>query len=341
MRTIILFTILLISSGCKHESLRDFDHPGNIMVKNNALAMIMVNRDGELILPGSHDYKIDPQQSVKLRETLTSQCGLEEKPIEDKTAPVIIPIIVAVGKLIFDQSVENSNRELIKIKKAAVRSSSSRSILSYTQLKEHMCMVIIRDEISNIPEDIDEDSGVIEWDLSKSGLIIILKKEEYASGFTYKPSYIKAKNTIALTKRGDEKSDDPKVKNARIDLAIAISLKAISKDGKSLPRLNAFGEGVTSITSIPLIDKEDNQCVREGRQICHATDLLPYPDNNGQDDNGQNSPDYTHVSLTIAVTETGVVGFDIDQAISENKALKEALGPAIGDSLKELLTEDD
>ena len=292
MRTIILLTILLLFSGCKPETLKNFDPPENSMVKNNALSVIMVDKDGELTPAGFHDIKIDPQLSKELKNNLSRECGIKEEYDDSagaKGVGVAIPLIVAAGKLIFDQSVENSNRELIKIKKAAVRSSSVRSIHSYTKLKEHVCMIIVRDEISNIPENMAKDSEAIEWNLSKSGLIILLKKEEYASGFTYKPSYINAKNTIALTKRGDKKSDDPKEQNARIDLAIAVSLKAISKVGKSLPRLNAFGEGVTSITSIPLIDNDDNQCVREGRQICHATDLLPYPDNNGHGDNGQKS----------------------------------------------------
>jgi len=176
---------------------------------------------------------------------------------------------------------------------------------------------------------------------------MLLVKQDYGDAFTYRPVYVNVKNTVALTKAGksektesgdtesNKRGEDNKDEHAKASIAVAMSLKAINAQGGTLPKLSPIGEGVTSIPSVEMKQDNANSCVNNNKvDICRETDLMPYPIT------GSNQ-NVDFVSLTFAVTETGVVGFDIDQAISENKAIKEALGPAISDSLKELLSADD
>jgi len=270
---------------------------------------------------------------------------------------------------------------LEKIKKAAIQSYSSRSIIESDLLRESKCVLLVRDNIANTK---NSES----WDISNAGLVMLLFKQDYGDAFTYRPVYVNVKNTVASTKAGtfEKNNDDPskvcqsnkkeKDKCAKVNIAVAMSLKAINAQGGTLPKLSSIGEGVTSIPSVEMKQDNANSCVKiinddESNDneisnndivvdICHHTDLMPYPNSvssdafnvaiiNIQSSNVESQElgyldtrqPVDFVSLTFAVTETGVVGFDIDQAISENKAIKEALGPAISDSLKELLSADD
>lgn len=146
------------------------------------------------------------------------------------------------------------------------------------------------------------------------GFVALLKfKDESGRAFVIEPIYVRARNAVAVT------SQD----NRGLALAIAVSIKSVIKR-PSGTSLIPTGQGVVSIPKITIgPDGSSYQCTTR----CPRSDLIPYP---------ADRP----VSLTVAVTETGVVGFDVDLAMSETKAVKEAIGPALAEVLKESLKEN-
>jgi hypothetical protein len=86
------------------------------------------------------------------------------------------------------------------------------------------------------------------------------------------------------------------------------------------------GEGVFSITNLQIGPDGSKVspvwCKTDAEKLCPKSDLVVYPNENP-------------VSVTFSVTETGKIGYNIDQNIAELNAIKEAIGPAIKDALKE------
>jgi len=368
MRLLAIIIVTLLSGGCSTVTLKNFDKSEYSISSDNVLTVLYSKHEGDKVnFVGGTSNNADSDLTLKisneLKSSITDKCGVlndytgDGRGDSDKSlTAALVPIVAALGKFIFDQSVDNANRELEKIKKAAIRSYSSRSIIPSDLLRDSKCILLVRGGPENINTKVSDKAINSNIDVNKSGMVVLLVKQDYGDAFTYRPVYVNVKNTVALTKAGtfEKNNDDPskvcqnnkneKDKCAKASIAVAMSLKAINAQGGPRPKLISFGEAVTSIPSVEMKQDNANSCVKiinddEKKidvevEICHETDLIPYPITKSH-----HNADF--VSLTIAVTETGVVGFDIDQAISENKAIKEALGPAISDSLKELLAEDD
>ncbi|MEK7760199.1 MAG: hypothetical protein AAB433_01335 [Nitrospirota bacterium] len=126
-------------------------------------------------------------------------------------------------------------------------------------------------------------------------------------------------------------SADGSKKEPFINLSIAISAKALGKQQSGVTSLAAVGEGVFSVPNVEIgKDGKPYRCKpketdKDELPICPESDLVAYPVGKGPS------------SITVSVAETGNVDIDFDQTTEELRAIKEALGPAIKDSLKEAL----
>lgn len=94
-----------------------------------------------------------------------------------------------------------------------------------------------------------------------------------------------------------------------------------------MPALTPIGEGAVTVPKLKIGGPAELCGTR-----CPTSDLVPYP---------IHGKELNAISLSVSVTETGNVGIDFDAAAAEIKAIKEALGPAIADTLKGLLTKEE
>lgn len=144
--------------------------------------------------------------------------------------------------------------------------------------------------------------------------VALLKIEKHGQAFVIEPLYIRAYDAVAVTK-----SDSPE-----IAVSVAVSVKTIgNQPNTKVPALTLVGEGSVTVPKIAIAG-EGKIC---GSNECGKSDLVPYPTGGPS-------------SITIAVTESGNVGFDLDAATAELKAIKEALGPALAGIIKERLEKD-
>lgn len=217
-------------------------------------------------------------------------------------APVLVPIAASVGKLLFDLRIDKNTRDIEKLKKAAQVTYSNRIIIPSDSFRRSSCAVVHRYNESE----------------KSVGFVAVLKIESKNDGFVVTPSFVQANNTIAITKRPTEGN------SAKISVSIAVSIKSVGRKN-NLPALTAIGEGVTTVPNVDVGPTASSSCTTG----CESTDLLPYIADTDK-----------AMSVTFAITETGKVGVDFDEKSSEAKAIKEALGPALKDSLREYLKDE-
>jgi len=240
---------------------------------------------------------------------------------QDLVGPILVPLITTLAKYIFDNIQDKKIERLEALKRASKSTYSGNAFLSSTELQRVRCAVLVRSSMVNGKK--------------KPGLIIVVKirhlLEAENQAFYIQPTFIKANNSSAKTKKG-KVSVDGKLNHPRINIAIGFVLKAISSDRDSgFPRLKTVGTGAATVGNVELPTKKEggiangkNPCL----ESCSHSGLIPHVDG------GQ------IVSISMAITETGQVGIDFDRRKAEITAIKEAFGPAIKDSLKEALSGD-
>ena len=292
-----LSSAIVLLTGCNHLSIQNFERSPHSLVSDNKSGIVV--RDGVEDWSSSPVIKKYYEESSEFKTAVSSACATTKIAM----VPELIPIAASLGKLLFDMQMDKNTKEIEKLKKAAQATYSSRVILPAGEFNKSSCAVLYR---------YDEKNESI-------GFVSVLKLERRGEGFFVTPTYIKAINTVAITKRPEEG------KSAKINASIAVSLKAIGAEKNGLPQLAAVGEGVTTVVNVDVGPTGKAACV-EG---CDSTDLVPYL-----------ADDKKIVSVTFAITETGKLGIDLDEKLSETKAIKEAIGPALKDALKEYLKED-
>ncbi len=301
--TILLFSISVLT-GCHHLTLKGFDHADDTRVSGNTIALSMDNHTKN---KNSSHVSLDNfyQGNGELKAIMGKSCNIKTDDGPEKIAAEVLPIITSLGKLVFDLVIDQKTREMEKLKKAAVNSYSQRLILSSNGFQKTSCVMIYRFDTKN----------------NKIGFISVLKINKHGDGFSFTPIYVKANNTVSVTKK--PKNDNEK---AKINVSIAISLKAIGIEQNGLPSVHPIGQGVVSIPNLEISPKGMAKCIKG----CSSSDLIPYL-----------LQDEKSISVTLSVTETGKLGVDIDQKISEAEAIKEAMGPALKETLENYLKKDD
>jgi hypothetical protein len=296
-------------SGCA-TTLNNFEKSEISGTKNNKIALALINNESNL---GTANEPIGSfvEKDAALKNLISKECPISQPRIV-KMPPAAIPIAAALGKLAFDSYLDSQIKAAESLKKSALSTYSERVIIENGGMAGYSCAIFARYNITN--------------NIKSPGLIALIKINHVSdSSFTISPRYIKAYNAAAVTKKAAASSQ------SEIGVSIAISTKSIGRQQSGVKGLFATGEGVFSIPKITIGDAAkpfvcpDLTDPSQSNKSCPASDLVVYDSANGP------------ISLTIAATEAGSIGVDIDSDIAEYKAIKEAIGPAIKDSLKEYL----
>lgn len=231
-----------------------------------------------------------------------AKCALKTSAPAPAVAAAAVPILAAVAEVAFNSWADGQQRKIEAIVESAKASYAATTIVSSNRLERTRCVAMLRYA--------EDDGGAI-----KPGLVAVLKLEDKGASldglsraFTITPIYVQMTSSVAVTVKATE---------AKTSISMALSIKAVGTPEGGVQRLLPSGEGVTSVPAVKL-----GKPARCGASDCKASDLVPYPIKGEA------------LSLTVAVAEQGVTGFDDKAALAELAAVKAALGPAIGEAVK-------
>lgn len=88
-----------------------------------------------------------------------------------------------------------------------------------------------------------------------------------------------------------------------------------------MPQTVAFGASTLSVEKVKIGRTSGETKISKDKE-CGSTGLIPFPPTAGP------------LQITMAVTETGNVGFDVDIATAQLAAYKAAMGPALSSALE-------
>lgn len=236
---------------------------------------------------------------------LDTQCSPPQAP-DAKMLSALVPIVASLAEAGFNIWADKQQRKIEAIVEAAQQSYAATIALDPEALGKARCALFVRYAV-------DDDKSI------KLGLLALLKVNQEApppggnSGiFTLEPVYVRMFNAVAVT----QDTSDPAV-----SVSVAVSIKAVGRSQGGIERLLPSGEGVVNVPKVKLGEKGEAKCVVGGS--CKRSDLVPFPTARGT------------LSFTMSITEQGSTGFDDKAASAELAAVKAALGPAIGEAVKE------
>ena len=309
-KAIIGIAAVMMLSGCSNMSVSNFQKSEFSGVKDNKVALIFI----EPGVKNSDLNNIAPviSRDQDLQSMLVTACGVPAAEFKmSAVPPVIVPVIATLGKLLFDMFMDNQVNQLEGLKKAAQGAYSEKQLISGADLKRQTCALVVRYN--------EEKEGAKDY-----GLVALVKlvKQSDDRSFVVRPVYVRAKNAVVVTEKPSEAN-----KLATIGISVGVSIKAIIKQRSNLFGLQQVGEGVVSVPKLAL--GPNSQPVKcDVISKCSTSDLIPYPETGKE-----------VVSVAVSVSEVGKISVDFDQSIAETKALKEAIGPVLKDTIKDMIKD--
>lgn len=309
-KAIIGITAVMILSGCGSMSLSNFQKSEFSGVKDNKVALIFIE-------PGVKNADLNELVPViggdkDLQSMLVNTCRVPAPDFKiSALPPVIIPVIATIGKQLFDLFMDKQVSQLEGLKKAAQAAYSEKLLISGADLKRQSCALLVRYK--------EEKEGAKDY-----GLVALVKlvKQSDDRSFVIQPVYVRAKNAVAVTEKPTE-ADKP----ATIGIAVGVSIKALTRQGSNHLGLQQAGEGVVPVPRLAL-GPTSKAVVCDDKSRCSTSDLIPYPETGKE-----------VVSIAVSVSEVGKISVDFDQSIAETKAIREAIGPVLKDTIKDLITD--
>ncbi len=288
------------------------------------------------------------QSNPELNNALKEAClSAEDEDKDVATAALFaIPIAAAGAKLAFNLYVSDQINQLEKLKKDRVVTDSATIKIPAEEFRKCDCAILARYIDSDEDEKKSNDQNN---DINRLGLISFHKLVKFKNSqlqntaFVLQPQFVRvhhaAAEAAAVLPNGEKVDPNPE-----LNLSFGVSIKGIGEHAK-VPALVAAGQGAVSVPKVQILQKPkitaNDQETENSKKAyadgdgawkcdgCETTDLIPYID----------SKDNSFISVTMSVTETGFVGLDFDARKAELTAIKEAIGPALQESLKAYLPE--
>jgi len=340
-RCCFLLTIVMMT-GCPAINAANFKKSEYSGIGGKKVALILYQDHSQSSTENETLFK-EIDKDDDLTGLLIKECGLQPKEQPQMAfGPVsLIPVFATLGKVAFDLLMDEGIRKVEGLKNASQVSYSARSFITASDFTKTKCALILRYQ--------EDSKGKVKIDQST---LVKIENQKPSKTFVIKPFYIRARNALAVTK-AVEKDENATKKGGedaypQIDVSIALSTKVLGKDQTTVTRLLPAGEGVVTVPDVNLAPEQDQKIKKEKNKVatedvqkenqafkcelnkCPSSDLIPLPDEISKD----------YISMTFSITETGQLGFDVDQASGELKALKEAIGPALAEAIKTKLTPD-
>jgi hypothetical protein len=308
-RRALVVVAALAVAGCASSPVFNFKKADNSGVDSGQLAMVLLHK-GVNAKPSSQTLDADVAAlvlaDVGFQQASKLECGYEPPPAQIKgVAPALVPLIAAVGQLFFNLYVDGLVKRAEELKAAAQPSPGVvRLAVMGTDFNGASCVLFVRYVTDPAP---------------RLGLAVILKlvsvpaNTPLRKALVLRPVYVRAQDSVAVT--APSKTGG----NAKIAVVAALSVKEVGISTNRIPGVFAGSEGAVRIPDVEIGDKAPARCSSPPR--CVDSDILAFPEA------------ANIVSISMSVAEVGDVGFDIDLAMAELKAIKEAIGPAIDTSI--------
>lgn len=250
--------------------------------------------------------KGDPEliNDAELQKILKAQC--QPPGPQPALGAAVVPIIAALGQLAVSQYFVQHQRRIEQIVEDAKAAYSLTFDIDPAALSQTRCLVLVR------------HGSKPDGSIGSIGLQAVIQLDAVQAGPTgtaavkFRPIYVRAANAVAQTRQADKPA---------MSVSIGLSIKAVSPQrADGVARLLPTGEGAVGVANVVLsADAAQVKCVEP---VCKSSELLPYPFNRGR------------LSVTLAVAEQGQTGFNDKVVLADLAALKEALGPAVGEAIK-------
>lgn len=218
-----------------------------------------------------------------------------------KAGAAMIPAAAAsaVVQFIYNSAIEKQSKQLKSLKESAVASYSSAIIFGDAKIAKYRCLVLSR----------HSEDGTVDAFTS----FTIDQRNELLHLI---PQAIFARNTIANTRALI--AGEPE----EITVVVGASVQGVGKQQNGLPVIASCGQDSKKLGKVKLNSNEPYAI--DGQSIVGPIPIL-----------ATSSP----LILRISSTEAGDIGFDIDERIAANKALKEAIGPALAEGVSTFLSD--
>jgi len=287
-----------LSCGCALLPLNFTPSPESGAESNNTY-MALLRPDG-LRLPNEIPT---PLITAELIAAASKASCLKEPDERSLAAPIVVPLLAAAAQYGFNYLVDRRKERIEEIVEAAQAPYAVTGLLkSPAELANSPCLLLLRYGMA-------KDGSAI------PGLTALFRLETVApDAFRIEPKYLRMFNAVALTKDG---GDEP----ARVSASFAISVKAIGRQGSDIPRLLPAGEGVVTVPRVAIGKSGAARCT-DTAEPCKVSDLIAFPMNKKP------------LSITLAVVEQGVTGFNDKAMLAELAAIREAFGPALAEAVK-------
>lgn len=307
----LLITIAATSllAGCNSQSIRNFKPSEHITAAEHQTGVTLLSATS--INEGDAINAIVGHTGA---QGVLEGCGLSRTKDKAGIAAYTIPVVIAAGKYVFDSYMDKKTKDAEELKKASTATYSTVVHKTFEELAAARCIVVYR---KNIDKERNEDETQFPF-----VAILALKPMDHNKSFSFSPLYVRAYNTVAMTRKVETKGDNTNKEEGqsdKINTTFAISVKTIVKDENGVPGLEELGTDVVTVKGVEIGPKSNAYTCTDD---CLSSDLIPVL----QDGKA-------YASVRIAVTEGGNLGIRIDDEIAEYKAFKEAFS----DPLKEAM----
>jgi hypothetical protein len=253
---------------------------------------------------------LDPDIRTALTDKNCATADQFEAKAEVKVAPLLVSLISAAAQLTYEQWVQRRQAQIEALVEASKVTYSATVLSDPAALASGPCLVLFRYGIKQADD--KQKQTVV------PGMAAVFRLEQVdasppkSAAVLLTPVHVRFFNAVAQTMAAVPPT---------IDASIAISLKAVGRQESTMPRLLPTGDGVITLAKLPIGPDSPSRCGKSS-DSCGRSDLVPFPLDRGP------------ISLTLALTEQGQLGFNSKRALAELEALKAAYGPALAEGLK-------
>ena len=245
----------------------------------------------------------------------------------EKAAFAALPILAGASQLLSGFIIDYASSRAQDIIDSSKYPYNDTTFMTAEKFNRCKAIIIIRESKLKKPDDRGAFDGEIrqgkESDKEQNnkktiGLIAIIKIEKEGDSACYlTPAYVIAYNSAAQTLAS----------NPLININFAVAIKGVISKRYRYRELRLLGQAALTVKNINLANVKNNTGSYADMASLkdNKSDLIPLPYNDKS----------MQLSVSVSVVENGIVGFGLEPANAEIKAIKEAIGGGISGMITE------